>query len=236
MRKKKIIIPIVIVSCILILCLFFILTNKSSYENDFSYLSTLQLRKSDWPCAQSPDSVWVPENVKFKNGMMTLAVKNTHNNLTNGEVSLKKNFGFGLYQVRMMPISNSGVVSSFFIYSKKDNMGTEIDIEFLGYDTTKVQFNYYTNDGEGHEYLYDLGFDASEDFHTYAFNWTSDAIYWYVDGELVYEMHENDIPQMKAQIIMDAWAGGDENWVGKYDGNSPLYAYYDWFSYTSPAQ
>lgn len=39
----------------------------------------------------------------------------------------------------------------------------EIDVEVLGKDTTKVQFNYYTNGTGNHEYLYDLGFDASED-------------------------------------------------------------------------
>lgn len=43
----------------------------------------------------------------------------------------------------------------------------EIDIEVLGKDTTKVQFNYYTNGVGNHEYMYDLGFDASEGFHTY---------------------------------------------------------------------
>lgn len=68
---------------------------------------------------------------------------------------------------RMQPISNPGVVSSFFTYTgpSDNNPWDEIDIEFLGKDTTKVQFNYYTNGVGGHEFLYDLGFDASESYH-----------------------------------------------------------------------
>jgi UDP-galactopyranose mutase len=76
-------------------------------------------------------------------------------------------------------------VSAFFNYAQDKDGGTEIDIEFLGYDTTKVQFNYYTSGVGCHEYLYDLGFDASKAFHTYAFKWAKDSIKWYVDGKLV---------------------------------------------------
>ena len=56
----------------------------------------------------------------------------------------------------------------------------------LGKDTTKVQFNYYTNGVGNHEYMYDLGFDASEGYHTYGFDWQKDSITWYVDGKAVY--------------------------------------------------
>lgn len=45
-----------------------------------------------------------------------------------------------------------------------------INIEILGKDTTKVQFNYFTDSRGDHEFFYDLGFDASEDFHDYAFD------------------------------------------------------------------
>ena len=63
----------------------------------------------------------------------------------------------------MKPIKNDGVVSSFFTYTGPSD-GTrwdEIDIEFLGKNTTQVQFNYYTNGVGNHEYLYNLGFDVT---------------------------------------------------------------------------
>ena len=132
----------------------------------------------------------------------------------------------------MKPVKNSGVVSSFFNYSLEGTSGTEIDIEFLGYDTTKVQFNYYTDGAGGHEFLYDLGFDAAQEYHDYSFCWTKEGIYWYVDDILVHEDHEN-IPSKEAAIVVDVWTGDQENWHGRYDGKTPLYAYYDWISFTS---
>ena len=79
----------------------------------------------------------------------------------------------------------SGVISSFFTYTNQP-VWDEIDIEFLGKDMTRVQFNYYTNGVGGHEFYFDLGFDASEDFHEYAFDWQRDSITWYIDGKAVY--------------------------------------------------
>lgn len=39
--------------------------------------------------------------------------------------------------------------------------------------------------------MYDLGFDASQGFHTYGFDWQADSITWYVDGEPVYKATDN---------------------------------------------
>ena len=36
--------------------------------------------------------------------------------------------------------------------------------------------NYFRNGVGGHEKMIDLGFDASDDFHTYAFEWHKDKI------------------------------------------------------------
>ena len=83
-------------------------------------------------------------------------------------------YHYGLYEVCMKPAKSDGIVSSFFTYTgpydEPKTQWDEIDIEFLGKDTAKVQFNYYVDSKGGHEYLYDLGFDASEDFHVYAFD------------------------------------------------------------------
>lgn len=64
----------------------------------------------------------------------------------------------------------------------------EIDIEFLGRDTTKMLVNVFYNPGhEGTklEYGYrgtpteiSLGFDAAEDFHLYEINWQPEGVEW----------------------------------------------------------
>ena len=109
----------------------------------------------------------------------------------------------------------------------------EIDIEFLGKDTTKVQFNYYTDGKGNHEKMYDLGFDASEDFHTYGFEWSEGSIKWYVDGKEVHSAAEN-IPKTPGRLMMNVWNGrGVDAWLKPYDGTAPLTAEYQWARFTA---
>lgn len=151
-----------------------------------------------------------------------------------GEVRTGTIYSFGLFEVSMKAIKNIGVVSSFFTYigPSMNQPWDEIDIEFLGKDTTKVQFNYYTNGVGGHEFMYDLGFDASEDFHTYGFKWEEGQLTWYVDGKQVHQAYMK-IPTIPGHIYMNTWNGvGVDEWLGAYDGNTRLTAEYEWVRYT----
>ncbi len=184
------------------------------------------------------DCTWSKANVGFSNGKMNLSINgNRWNGFTGAEYRTQQAFGFGMYDVSMKPIKNDGVVSSFFTYTGPSD-GTvwdEIDIEFLGKDTTKVQFNYYTNGVGNHEYLYDLGFDASQSFHQYGFYWDSNSITWYVDKKPIYTA-TRDIPQTPGRIMMNVWNGtGVDEWLNRYNGVAPLTAQYDWISYTKPS-
>lgn len=177
---------------------------------------------------------WEPDNVIYDDDTLILKIdKDTPTGFTGGEWRTRHYYHYGRYQVRMKAIKNTGVVSSFFTYTGPSD-GTkwdEIDIEFLGKDTTKVQFNYFTDGIGEHEYLYELGFDASEDYHTYGFDWLPDRIIWYVDGEAVHSV-DQAIPETPGKIMMNVWPGiGVDDWLSPYDGQTPLYAYYDWISY-----
>ena len=103
---------------------------------------------------------------------------------------------------------------------------------FYSKDMTEVQFNYYTAGTGGHEFVYDLGFDASEEFHEYAFWWRPDSITWYVDGKAVYRAFE-DIPEMPQQIMMNVWnCKGHDEWSGAFDPlKLPATAEYKWVAY-----
>ena len=87
-----------------------------------------------------------------------------------------------------------------------------------------------------HEYMYDLGFDSSKEFHTYGFDWQPDHITWYVDGKPVYTARDN-IPRTAGKIMMNAWPGSSEkdpgirDWLKDYNGNTPLVARYLWVTY-----
>ena len=208
---------------------------------DFSKGASELFECSDgWSNGSMFNCTWRKKNVAFADGVMTLTIDNdivtVPTPYSGAEYRSKEFCGYGRYEVSMKPIKNDGVVSSFFTYTgpSDNNPWDEIDIEFLGKDTTKVQFNYFTDSRGNHEYLYDLGFDAAEDFHTYGFEWKADSITWFVDGEAVYTATDN-IPSTPSKIMMNTWPGtGVDGWLNAFDpSNLPITAEYQWVSFTA---
>lgn len=209
------------------------------FGDGFNYANSNYWNKSNgWSNGGMFDCTWRDKNVNFYDGVMELSITKDIqygvSQYASGEYRSNDTYGYGLYQVSMKPAKNIGIVSSFFTYiGPTDNSPwDEIDIEFLGKDTTKVQFNYYTNGVGNHEHIYNLGFDASESFHTYAFNWQKNYIAWLVDGKEVYKVYGDDIPSHPGKIMMNLWPGKEvDSWLGKFNGITPIKAYYDWISY-----
>lgn len=217
--------------------------SKEKYDMyvDFSKGESELFECSDgWSNGNMFNCTWKKKNVTFDAGKMQLTITNngTSENPSYwaGEYRSKDFYGYGRYEVSMKAIKNDGVVSSFFTYTgpSDNNPWDEIDVEILGKDTTKVQFNYFTDSKGNHEYLHDLGFDASEDFHTYAFEWHKDKIVWFVDGTEVYSADGN-IPVTKSKIMMNAWNGiGVDGWLKAFDNSKlPITAEYQWIAFTA---
>lgn len=206
------------------------------FEANFSNFDSNLWEKANWANGSVFNCVWSPSQVTFSNGKMILALDRAYGGsypYQGGEYRTKSNFGYGYYEVRMKPAKNVGIVSSFFTYTgpSENDPWDEIDIEFLGKDTTKVQFNWYKNGNGGNEYMYNLGFDASQSFHTYGFEWRQNYIDYYVDGKKVYR-GTNNIPVTPGKIMMNLWPGiGVDEWLGAYDGRTPLYAEYEYVKY-----
>ncbi|MBE5930994.1 MAG: carbohydrate-binding protein [Lachnospiraceae bacterium] len=193
------------------------------------------MHKADgWSNGDMFNCTWRADNVWF-DGYLNLKIDRDYatGGYSGGEYRTNDTFGYGMYDVSMKAIKNDGVVTSFFTYTGPSD-GTvwdEIDIEILGKDTTKVQFNYYTNGVGNHEYVYDLGFDASQGFHQYGFLWLPGRITWYVDGKEVYTA-TNNIPTTPGKIMMNVWPGiGVDEWLKPYNGRTPLVAQYDWINW-----
>ncbi len=208
-------------------------------EQQFDGYEEEKMQKANgWSNGSMFDCTWRGDNESFEDGIMKLTIDadgpEASPKWSGGEYRTKEFFHYGKYEVKMKPIKNDGVVSSFFTYTgpSDNNPWDEIDIEFLGKDTTKVQFNYFTNGVGEHEYVHELGFDASEEFHTYGFEWLKDKITWYVDGKAVHTA-EKDIPVTAGKVMMNVWPGtGVDSWLGTYDGKTPLQAEYDWIRIT----
>ena len=137
------------------------------------------------------------------------------------EFRTHKFFGFGRYEAIMQPAKGSGLVSAFFTYTGPyaGDPHDEIDIEFLGKDTTKVHFNYFRNGRKGNFASFDLPFDAAEAPHLYAFEWTPGGLTWFVDGEAYYHVPANDprMPRAPGRIYLSTWTGVKpmQQWHGK---------------------
>ena len=172
-------------------------------------------------------------NAVIDGGLLTLSLTGSDGKYVGAEYRSWEKLSYGYYSVYMKAARCDGVISSFFTYCGYP--WDEIDIEFLGDDTTRVQFNYYTGGVGGHEYIYELGFDASLDFHEYGFDWQEGSITFYVDGRSVYRATEN-IPSHPGQVMMNLWCVADSHasWAGRFTGEGlPVYAEYGFVGYKS---
>ena len=224
--------------------------NTTTTVADWSEGEAPAVFESDgWTNGSPFNTQWTANNVIYENGVAKLTIADNPNGSEEafteyygGEMRTYQYFGYGDYEVSMKPSNKPGTASTFFTctgsydtnpHTGQPNPWDEIDIEFLGEDTTKVQFNYYVNGVGGHEYMYDLGFDASEDFHTYGFRWTEDYITWFVDGEPVYRVNATEsspMPSTAGRVLMNYWCGSSaaENWMGKFENPDDKGPEYQW--------
>lgn len=209
------------------------------FTAEFDGFDTVNWHKADgWTNGSMFNCGWKANHVTFSEGNMTLTLDNEKSSgrpYTAGEYRTNKFYHYGTYEVRMKAAKQAGVVSSFFTYTgPSDNQPwDEIDVEILGKDTTKMQVNYFVNGVGGHEGMIALGFDASEDFHTYKIVWMPESIEWYVDDVLVHTAKGKNLPKRPQRIMMNLWPGiGVDGWLQSFHYKQPLKAEYDWVKYS----
>lgn len=192
---------------------------------------------------------------------------------TSGEIRTREFFGYGCYATCMKPIPVAGVVSSFFAYAGKfdspdgdtpqdsppgnGKLHNEIDVEFLGFDPTVLQTNWFSRNtsviespSSGNEGIHQLGFNASENFHVYGFRWTGDdesgtggGIEWFVDGhsirKVITQGSSRAIPRAEytyLRMMANSWVVDDTAWAWAgippqdFPGNAN--AQFKWVMYT----
>ena len=165
---------------------------------------------------------WSKKNVKFSaGGEMTLSINRARSGpmpFSAGEYQNKDWTRYGRYEAIMKAAPGSGVVTGFFTYTGPyfDDPHDEIDIEFLGNRRDIIQFNVFT-DGQplgGEQYR--LPYDASREYHLYAFEWRPDKVSWFIDDVKIYELsaEEFDIPQTPQRLIAQVWTGEYYKWHG----------------------
>ena len=171
------------------------------------------------------DTGWLAEHASVEDGRLVLRLSDTRaagRPYASGEYQSRAFFGYGRFEARIKAAAAPGVVTGFFTYTGPSFNGDphhEIDFEFLGKAPRQVQVNYFTDGVGGKETMIDLGFDASEDFHLYAFEWRPDSIRWFVDGRLVHEETgtRGPLPSAPGKIFLHLWAGKNlDRWLGRF--------------------
>src|SRR5690606_18763020 len=110
-----------------------------------------------------------------------------------GELRTLESFSYGRFEARIRFAPGSGVVSSLFTYydhwadAAKPENWNEIDIEFLGKDSTQVQLNVIHWDASDqrttHEKHVATGFNPSAEFHDYAIEWLPTEVRFFIDEQ-----------------------------------------------------
>jgi len=162
------------------------------------------------------DTDWRKAQVLFGNGTnlegssLVLSPKTgAANNFDGGSMRRNVKTSFGRYEVTMQAARGDGVVSGFFTYSGPyyGTQHDEIDIEFLGKDTTKIHVAWFV-DGVLTNHFVDLGFDAADRPRDYAFEWSPESILWFSEGRIIFEHHASDgpVPQTPGYLFANIWA------------------------------
>lgn len=169
---------------------------------------------------------WSRDQVYARGGTLHIELERRRGRekpFTSGEVQSRERFQYGYFESRLRAPRGSGLVTGFFSYFRHgsdESTWDEIDIEILGRDTRAVQFTYFRN-GERRGVTKNLWFDASRDFHTYAFDWQPGRIRWYVDGRMLHEVEgaADTLPQRPQQILVSLW---NSNTLGDWLGPIPI--------------
>jgi GR25 family glycosyltransferase involved in LPS biosynthesis len=145
---------------------------------------------------------------------------------TSAAIASRETYLYGTFGAELRPSNVPGLITGVFLH--RNGPRQEIDIEFLGKDTTTMLVNVYYNPGPVGtrlEYGYrgtptqvSLGFDAAEEFHTYEIEWHREAIRWKVDGAVVYERlqwNPTPIPDLPLEFNVNLWHSRSEKFAGR---------------------
>ncbi|WP_318451456.1 family 16 glycosylhydrolase [Photobacterium leiognathi] len=199
--------------------------------DDFSKLDTSNwfLRNDTFPGNQA---MFNSENFSVNTGNgASIILKNQDMKVreySSGAITSSSLFLYGRFEAVIKPPKVSGLVTGIFLH--RDSPRQEIDIEIVGKSPNKMLINVYYNpgvDGARFDFGYrgtpveiDLGFDATEDYHSYAIEWDSTEIRWFVDGNLIYNRVNwapTPIPHLPMKFHINLWPSISSELAGRID-------------------
>ncbi|WP_116047027.1 family 16 glycosylhydrolase [Amycolatopsis palatopharyngis] len=178
-------------------------------------------------------ALFSPKNVTAHMDGLALAVRRERTpvrEFTAAAIASRMNYLYGSFEAELRPSNVPGLITGLFLH--RNGPRQEIDIEFLGRDTTKMLVNVFYNpgpDGTKLEYGYRgtpteirLDFDAAAAFHIYEIDWRPNHIAWKVDGVTVDERtlwNPTPIPDRPLEFNLNLWHSRSSEFAGCLDTN-----------------
>ncbi|WP_292469356.1 family 16 glycosylhydrolase, partial [Methanolobus sp.] len=123
-----------------------------------------------------------PANVDVNNG--NLRIKLPANTLNGGEIQSVDLYKYGTYSARMKLPNAPSSITGFFMYLGPD-FYNEIDIVVYNDNSGNVAFTTYANGKMQHSVTKNMGFDPTDDYHDYKFEFEQGVLNFYVDDKLL---------------------------------------------------
>ena len=138
------------------------------------------------------------------------------NGTTGTVVSSSQYLFYGKILAKVKTSRTQGVITAFILFS---DVQDEIDYEFVGYNLTSAQSNYYSQGYLDYHNVLDINTtDTYENWHIYEIDWSEEAVKWLIDGDVVRTLNKSDTwndttnrysyPQTPSRIQMSLWPGG----------------------------
>ncbi len=213
------------------------------FSDDFNG-SSLDEQKwtSAYPWGRSRKSVgeeqwYAPDAFKVTNGKLQISARRTpgaiHNNevfdYSSGLISSHKSFTtqYGRFEIRAKMPRGQGLWPAFWLLPITTEWPPEIDVfEALGHEPDIVHMHAHWEEGGKHRDSGETyqGPDFTQEFHTFAVEWSPEKIVWLVDGVKRHELAGKS-PNEPMYLLANMAVGG--NYPGSPDASTPFPASFD---------
>ncbi len=192
---------------------------------------------------------YLPGNVQVVDGKLRLAARPEQTVTPGGETyaytsgmvttgrptydrTVPANFAFqyGYAEIRAKIPAGQGLWPAFWLLPETHRATPEIDVlEILGHEPNKLYMFLHNTNEQGEDFADGTsvtGPDFSADWHTFAIDWSPNALIWYVDGEEYFRIDEAGlIPATPMYLILNLAVGGE--WPGPPDETTRLPAHFE---------
>ncbi len=156
-------------------------------------------------------------------------------NYSSGILSGHDKYAFtnGYMEIRADVPSGKGIWPAFWLLPASGEWPPEIDVmEFIGDQPNTIYTSSHFRDSsgavgsysQGQTFAGEDGVDFSQGFHTYAAEWTSDRLTWFIDGQAVFNVRQN-VPDVPMYLLANLAIGG--SWPGDPDATTPTNSHFD---------